>query len=380
MPTTAAEIAAAAFEDELRCGRPLTVLDVRDRDAFAAWHVAAPAAAVVNVPEDDVAADLAGTVAALPADRPVRVICNVGNMSLRVAALLDGRAADVRSVHGGMVGWSRVLQASAVPLPAPWTVVQFRREARGCLSYLVASGSDALVVDPAPDVEAYLREAAVRGVVIRHVLDTHVHADHLSGARHLAGRAGAALHLSQAALARGIRYADAVAPVADGTGIPLGDATATVVALPGHTSDMSGVLLGEAALIGGDSVFLDAIARPDLEAGETGSADAARTLHRTLRERIAPLPDATVLLPCHYPGGRRDGAVTAPLGTVRAAVAELALDEEAFVAQVLADMPPRPSNYLAIIGVNLGGGLDADAASRLEVGANNCAARRQPAA
>jgi glyoxylase-like metal-dependent hydrolase (beta-lactamase superfamily II)/rhodanese-related sulfurtransferase len=380
MPTTAAEIDAAAFEEELRSGRPLAVLDVRDHDAFAAWHLAAAAATILNVIEDDVTGDLDATVAALPADRPVRVICNVGNMSLRVAALLGRRAADVRSVRGGMVAWSRVLQASAVPLPGPFTVVQFRREARGCLSYLVAAGGEALVVDPAPDVEPYLREAATRGAAIRHVLDTHVHADHLSGARDLAGQAGAALHLSQAALARGVRYADDVVPVADGTGIRLGDATATVLALPGHTSDMTGITLGDAALIGGDSLFLDAIARPDLEAAEDGSADAARTLHRTLRDRIGPLPDATVLLPCHYPGGRRDGAVAAPLGGVRAAVPELALDEEAFVAQVLADMPPRPSNYLAIIAVNLGGRLDADAASRLEVGANNCAARRRPAA
>jgi hypothetical protein len=60
-------------------------------------------------------------------------------------------------------------------------------------------------------------------------------------------------------------------------------------------------------------------------------------------------------------------------------VPELALDEQAFVDQVLADMPPRPLNYLAIIGVNLGEELDDDTASRLEVGANNCAARRQPA-
>src|SRR3954469_14802423 len=128
MPTTAAEIDAAAFEEELRSGRPLAVLDVRDHDAFAAWHLAAAAATILNVTEDDVTGDLDATVAALPADRPVRVICNVGNMSLRVAALLGRRAADVRSVRGGMVAWSRVLQASAVPLPGPFTVVQFRRE------------------------------------------------------------------------------------------------------------------------------------------------------------------------------------------------------------------------------------------------------------
>jgi glyoxylase-like metal-dependent hydrolase (beta-lactamase superfamily II) len=261
----------------------------------------------------------------------------------------------------------------------PVSVAQFRREARGCLSYLLIAGGDALVVDPAPDVAAYVDAAATRGARIRRVLDTHVHADHLSGARDLAHRTGAVLHLSAAALARGVRYAGDVAPVTDGDVLALGDSSVTVLALPGHTSDMTGLRLGDAALIGGDSVFLDAIARPDLEVGEAGSGDAARELHRTLRERIGPLPDAMLLLPCHYAGGRRDGPLVATLGEVRAAVPELALDEDAFVRQVLADMPPRPANYLAIIGVNLGEELDADTASRLEVGANNCAARRVPA-
>jgi glyoxylase-like metal-dependent hydrolase (beta-lactamase superfamily II)/rhodanese-related sulfurtransferase len=379
MPPTAAEIDATAFEQELRAGRELTVLDVRDADAFAAWHLAAPHATVVNLTEDAVTADPGGALAALPAEAPLRVICNVGNMSLRVARLLAGRVPDVRSVHGGMVGWSRVLQVSAVPVAGPVSVAQFRREARGCLSYLLIAGGDALVVDPAPDVAAYVDAAATRGARIRRVLDTHVHADHLSGARDLAHRTGAVLHLSAAALARGVRYAGDVAPVTDGDVLALGDSSVTVLALPGHTSDMTGLRLGDAALIGGDSVFLDAIARPDLEVGEAGSGDAARELHRTLRERIGPLPDAMLLLPCHYAGGRRDGPLVATLGEVRAAVPELALDEDAFVRQVLADMPPRPANYLAIIGVNLGEELDADTASRLEVGANNCAARRVPA-
>jgi glyoxylase-like metal-dependent hydrolase (beta-lactamase superfamily II)/rhodanese-related sulfurtransferase len=379
MPPTAAEIDAGAFERELRTGQELAVLDVRDTDAFAAWHVAAPHATVVNLTEDAVTADPEGALAALPAEVPLRVICNVGNMSLRVVELLAGRAPDVRSVHGGMVGWSRVLQASAIPVSGAVAVTQFRREARGCLSYLLVADGEALVVDPAPTVDAYLDAAAAQGARIRRVLDTHVHADHLSGARELAGRAGATLHLSAAALARGIRYAGDVAPVKDGDVLPLGAASVTVLALPGHTSDMTGLRLGDAALVGGDSLFLDAIARPDLEVGETGSGDAARALHRTLRDRIGRLPDTMLLLPCHYAGGRRDGPLVARLGEVRAAVPELALDEDTFVRQVLADMPPRPANYLAIIGVNLGEELDADTASRLEVGANNCAARRVPA-
>jgi len=368
------EIAPSEFERELRDGADVIVIDTRGRDAFAEWHVEAGGARILNVPEAELVADPDGTLSGIPADARLRVICNAGNASRRVAAALEGHARETRSVRDGLIGWSRVLQRDEVPLPGPFTLVQFRREARGCLSYLVAAGGEALVVDPAPGVQPYLDEAEARGVRIVRVLDTHVHADHLSGARELAQRTGAALHMSAAALDRGVRYAGEVTPVRDGDELPLGGASVRVVGLPGHTSDMTGVLIGEDALIGGDSLFADGVARPDLETGDEGAATAARQLHRTLRERVAPLPDATRLLPCHYPGGRLDRALAPQLGDVRAAVPELALSEDAFVEQVLSAMPPRPANYLSIIGVNLGEDQPGDGAARLEIGANNCAA------
>jgi glyoxylase-like metal-dependent hydrolase (beta-lactamase superfamily II)/rhodanese-related sulfurtransferase len=367
------EIPASEFERELRDGADVVVIDTRARDVFAEWHVETGGARLLNVPEGELVADPDGTMAGIPANARLRVICNAGNASRRVAAALEGHARETRSVRDGLVGWSRVLQRDEVPVAAPFTVIQFRREARGCLSYLVASGGEALVVDPAPDVEAYLEEAAARGVRIVRVFDTHVHADHLSGARELARRTNAVLHMSAAALARGVRYADEVVPVRDGDDLTLGDASVRVVGLPGHTSDMTGLMIGDGALIGGDSLFADGVARPDLENGDEGAPSAARRLHRTLRQRVAPLAEATLLLPCHYPGGRRDGALAPTLHEVREAVPELALDEDAFVEQVLSAMPPRPENYLAIIGVNLGE-LPGDEAARLEIGANNCAA------
>jgi glyoxylase-like metal-dependent hydrolase (beta-lactamase superfamily II)/rhodanese-related sulfurtransferase len=367
-----AEIEPEAFDRELRDGANIVVLDVRARPAFATWHLPESGTRLVNVPEAEVSA---AVLAGVPEGTAVRVICDAGNASLRAAGVLDQLGADVRSVRTGMIGWSRVLQLDDVPLPGPVSVVQFRREARGCLSYLVLAAGEALVVDPAPGVQPYLSAASARGVRIRRVLDTHVHADHLSGARELARLCGASLHLSHQALARGVRYASEVEPVGDGDALALGSEAVRVVALPGHTSDMIGVRIGDVALIGGDSLFLDSVARPDLESGDDGSDAAARTLYRTLRDRIGKLPAAMLLLPCHYPGGRLHGPHARSLGEVRAAVAELALDEDAFVRQVLRAMPPRPANYLAIIGVNLGDGTSAEAAARLEIGANNCAAK-----
>lgn len=369
------DIAPARFEAELRERADVVVLDTRDRASYAAWRVPG-ARRLRNAPEDELAAGADDLLAGIPADARVRVICHAGIGSRRVAAALLDRFAEVLSVGGGMIGWSRVLQASEVAVDAPFAVVQLRREARGCLSYLVISDGEALVVDPAPGIAPYLDEAQARGARITRVFDTHIHADHLSGARELAAAAGATLHLSGAALRRGLRYGDAIAPVADGDRLPLGGEAVRVVGLPGHTSDMTGLALGEAALIGGDCLFTDSVARPDLEAGDAGAGEAARQLFATLGERIAPLPDDTLLLPCHYAGGRLPGPLTATLGEVRGRVPELVLEREAFVERVLSQLPPTPANHLRIIAVNLGDDMPADDAARLEVGVNSCAARR----
>jgi glyoxylase-like metal-dependent hydrolase (beta-lactamase superfamily II)/rhodanese-related sulfurtransferase len=374
MTVPVSEITAAELEQELRRGDPVTVVDTRDPASFAAWHVAGPGVRLLNLPEYSIAEDPAAAVGAIGTGQPVRVICAAGNASARVVRLLAGRLPDLRNVTGGMIAWSRVLVDATISLPTGTTVVQFRREARGCLSYLVVSAGEALVVDPAPDPEPYLRRASVLGARIAHVVDTHVHADHLSGGRDLAARTGAALHLSDRALARGLAYA--VAPISEGDRLEVGTARVEVLALPGHTTDMTGLLVDDAALIGGDALFADSVARPDLEVGDAGAGDAARLLYATIEERVGELPGEILLLPCHYAGGRLDGPIAPTLEQVWQAVPELRMPEAAFVERVLADMPPRPRNYLEIIAVNLGQRpLDEDAA-RLEVGANNCAARK----
>lgn len=363
------EITAAELEHEIRDGRPITIVDVRRAEEFERWHIDPGAAELVNLP----AAESENGWQALAAGRELRIVCNRGNTSGRVAAELARRGIPARSVGGGMLAWSRLLVAAAVDIGSRTTVIQFRREARGCLSYLVARGRQALVVDPAPEVAPYLDRAGALGVTVTAVLDTHVHADHLSGARLLADSTGARLHLSRAAVARGVAYADRVQPIDDGDRFGLDEADLQVMALPGHTTDNVGLLVDRRALVCGDSLFAGAVARPDLEAGDAGAAAAAATLHRTLHERVLSLPPETLVLPCHYPGGRLAEASVTTVGEALDRVAPLRLNVDGFVAAVLGSMPPRPANHLAIIAANLGRDGGAGDGS-LEVGANNCAA------
>lgn len=364
------QISPASLADRLLAGEQVTLLDVRDD---ASWSIEAPGIHARHVPADTAMADPVALAAEL--DGPVIVVCNRGISAEPVAAALASGGVDVAVLEGGMRGWIAFLRAQPVDLGVPGLAVrQVQRPGRGCLSYVVAAGGRALVVDPAPDADTYLAVAEELGARITAVVDTHLHADHLSGARELARRAAARLYLPSAALDRGVAYANEVLPLADGDALDLGGIPIRAISLPGHTSDMTGFVIGTSALISGDSLFADGIARPDLQQGDPdGAREMARLLHSTLHERVLTLGDDVVLLPGHTHPGLPAAAVTATLGEVRAAVPELAIaDPGAFAEELLADMPPRPANYESVIAVNAGlHPYDSD----LEAGGNSCSTR-----
>ncbi|MBS1676164.1 MAG: MBL fold metallo-hydrolase [Actinobacteria bacterium] len=365
-PQTTPEDLAAAIAG----GEPVTVLDVRRN---ADWRIEGPGVGFVHAPADEAIDQTTALAARLTG--PVTVVCERGLTARTVAAALREVGVDAGVLEQGMRGWIGTLQAYPVELGLPGVrVMQVQRPGRGCLSYVIAVGAEALVVDPAPDASFYLDLTVRLGARITQVFDTHIHADHLSGARALADLTGAALRLPAASLERGVAFADRIVPVADGEEIVAGPPAIRAVALPGHTTDMTGLLIGERALVAGDSLFADGIARPDLQRGDReGALGMARVLHSTLRERILGRPGDMTLLPCHTHPGVRPAAIAPTLDEVRAAVPELSLvDPERFAAMLTAEMPPRPGNYEAIIAVNSGAqGFDPD----LEGGGNSCASR-----
>lgn len=370
-----AEIDAAEFERRITNEPGTVVLDVRSREEFGDWSVDAPEAVVVSLPEAEVEVDPAnGSIDGIDGEATINVLCGAGNASRRVTERLLAAGRDAVNVEGGMIAWSRLLICEELPVDGPFTVLQFRREARGCLSYMVECGGEALVVDPSPDPSPYLDEADRRGWKIVTCFDTHVHADHVSGAESLAAESGARILMPKLAVERGLDRPE-VKLVEDGDTIELGGETVEIVALPGHTTEMTGLAVEE-ALICGDSLFADSIARPDLQHAEPDAARAAANeLYLTLTSRILSRGDQTKILPGHYPGGRLDGPVAPTLGEVKASVGELALGAEPFADWLLADLPDKPANFDTIIGVNLGSEpVPEDDLGRLETGGNSCAA------
>jgi glyoxylase-like metal-dependent hydrolase (beta-lactamase superfamily II) len=383
----------ATLAARIRAGEPVSILDVRDRDEYEAWHIDGPSVTHEQLPYVKfVSAEIKGSVAELAPDlpEPIVVVCGEGKASAYVADLLASADIEAANLAGGMDAWATLLVAAEVPTDGPVTVRQYQRPSSGCLGYLVESDGEAAVVDPLRAfADRYVADAAAVDADLTYAIDTHVHADHLSGIRAVAERTDAEAVLPAAAVDRGLDF-DATL-VDDGDSLPVGRAALTALGAPGHTREMTAFVVGAAeggraggipeagdVLLSGDSLFLRSVARPDLEDGTDGAPELAALLHGTLTDRFADLPADVLVAPGHHDAATTadgSGAYVAPLGDLRESIAALSMGSEAFVAHVLSAMPPRPNNYRRIIATNLGREyVDDGEAFEMELGPNNCAA------
>ena len=224
-------------------------------------------------------------------------------------------------------------------------------------SYLIGDEStgQAVVVDPRRDVGVYLQEAGEQGLCIERVIETHVHADFLSGHLELADRTGAVISYGP-----GAKVAFPVEPLHDGQRLSLGQVTLEILATPGHTPESICVVVWEHpndrcpyGVLTGDTLFVGDVGRPDLlaSAGADLSADAlARRLYRSLHDKLLVLPDTTRVYPAHGAGSACGKALstetTSTIGEQRRTNYALQdLTEDAFVAAVTEGQPARPRYF-----------------------------------
>ena len=357
-------------------GEPLLLLDVRNDEEFETWRCEGRTPIeTLHIPYFDFIEDPSACVGRVPRDREVVAVCAQGGSSVMVVDLLREAGLGARNLVGGMVAYGQYLQPVRVPTDTGkgTEIWQINRRGKGCLSYVIRSGPEAIVVDPSRDVSRYDEFVRKLGAAIVRVLDTHVHADHLSGGPALAALAGAPYFVNAE---EGFEPRQRVERLADGQEIRLGGETVRVMATPGHTPGSTSYLVGGGHLLTGDTLFVKGVGRPDL-GGHV--EEWGRALFHTLRERLASLSDDTVILPAHFAGPDEigpDGVVSATLGALRRAVRELQVaDEATFVAAIPRSLAPPPAAYADIIRANLGlGAVDADKATEWELGKNQCAA------
>jgi len=362
-------------------GEDVAILDVRAEGEFAEWRIDGEGVEVLNVPYYELLEGVSDEhLDRLPEseDHPLVVVCAKGGSSEYVAGLLEESGVEAVNLAEGMNGWAGIYEYRELDADTDATVAQYQRPSSGCLSYLVVSGEEAAVIDPLRAfTEEYLQDAKAMGAELVYAFDTHVHADHVSGVRDLEAD-GVEGVIPAAAVDRGITYSAELETAADGDTFAVGDVEVETVYTPGHTSGMTSYLVDDAVLLTGDGLFTESVARPDLEEGDEGAPDAARQLYRSLQDRVLALDEDVLVGGAHFSDAAEpaeDGTYTATLGELVDGMDALSMDEEAFVELVLSDMPPRPSNYEEIIGINLGQEeADDGEAFELELGPNNCAA------
>ena len=385
-PDVDADVAATdatELKARIDAGEPVAILDTRETDAYQSWNISAENVQAVNIPYHQFMEGLTPELESeLPNTAPgqsIYVVCGKGISSVYVAELLVAGGYDATNLDDGMEGWATLYEYGELRLPSGTLVRQYQRPSSGCLGYMIISEGSAAVVDPLRAfTDRYVADAAAADLSIDYVLDTHVHADHISGLRELAEESGAVPVAPAGAIARGMELPEAGRVVEGGERLVVGGADLAVRHTPGHTSGMTTYRVDDSVALTGDALFIDSVARPDLEEGAAGAEEAAAVLYETLQERLLSLPDDTLIAPAHHSGAtapRADGTYMATVGELTESLALLGANRETFVQKVLADMPPRPANFQEIIETNLGERVTSPAeAFTMELGPNNCAA------
>ncbi len=376
------EITPDELYQDIRRGSPPFILDVRNEDEFANWAIeGVPSHSLLNLPYFTFLEDEAECLDRVPHGRDVTVVCAKGGSSAFVASILSQHGIRARNLQGGMIAWGDLYVTSRVASPqeSAVTLFQINRVSKRCLSYVIISDDEALVIDPARYLDWYTSLAQTQQSHLSRVIDTHLHADHLSGGPQLTRTLGIPYH---------IRLDDAAGaqfpylPLEDGARLALGSSVVEIIALhtPGHTPGSTSLLVNDYYLLTGDTLFVSSIGRPDL--GDKAE-EWAHLLYHTLFDRIALLPDDVLILPAHYSDiteMRPDGIVATTLGEARQRNPVFERRTEAqFLEYVLGRLPAQPSIYREIRRANLGRiVLDAEHATEAELGPNQCAAAISP--
>lgn len=355
----------------------LFILDVRNQSDFQDWKIEGANFSYLNIPYFELLDGVEEILGEIPADKNILVTCAKEGSSVMVAEMLSEAGLNVFYLEGGMKAWSEHLEPVKIAdLTDGGQIYQFVRIGKGCLSYMVVSNGEVALIDATRMTDVYIDFAKRIGATIKHVFDTHLHADHISGGRSIAQKTGATYWLPPKDAAEvTFKYS----PLEDGNDVSIGHTTIQIQALysPGHTIGSTSFVVDQKFLLSGDILFVDSIGRPDL-AGK--AEDWVGDLRETLYSRYKELSGELIVLPAHYmiiDELNEDGSVSEKLGTLFEKNHGLNIaDESEFRSLVTENLPPQPNAYQEIRETNMGKiNPDIEKQREMEIGPNRCAVR-----
>ncbi len=301
-------------------------------------------------------------------EKPVVTLCARGKLSIFAAEILANKGVDAYTLEGGMNAWNTSYDTQEMVFD-DFKIIQVRRMAKGCLSYVVGSQNEAIVVDSALNPIIYKEIAAAQNWQIKYVTDTHIHADYVSRTLELS-ELTKAKHLFNA----NAKVSYAFTPINDQEILKVGNTEVKVLFSGGHTLESTSFLVGNEVLLTGDTLFTDGIGRPDLKAEKDEVVLKAKLLYQSL-QKITSLNENVLVMPAHISKSIFVGQpfISESLKHIKENISALKLDEGEFVETIISKLPPTPPNYLTISEINKLGNFDGHNLSELEAGANRCA-------
>jgi glyoxylase-like metal-dependent hydrolase (beta-lactamase superfamily II)/rhodanese-related sulfurtransferase len=347
--------------------KAVTILDIRPLKEREEWLI--PGSIHANVYDKLKANDpTAFDGIELSRTQPVIAVCGGGKLSVTAAERLLDNGYKAFSLEGGMKAWNYAWNTAETTV-GDVKIIQIRRSAKGCLSYLIGSKNEAVVIDASLDPQVYLDLANANGWTIKYVTDTHIHADYISRTRDLA-KASIATHV----LIDKATVEYSYSPIQHGDLLEVGGATLEVMHTPGHTMESTSFRLGNDAVFTGDTLFVDGVGRPDLKADQDEATRKSKLLYASLRTLLSLHP-RTAVLPAHLATAVPfDGRlISETIAKLVNKLDMLRMTEDEFVKFTTSRIPPTPPNYQTIATLNKQGSYEGYNPADLEAGANRCA-------
>lgn len=352
----------------------LFIFDVRNVADFNDWKIEGENFQYLNIPYFELIDGVEDIMDQLPKDKEIVVVCAKEGSSKMVADMLSEEGLDVAYFKGGMKAWSEHLHKTKVYEDKDISVYQFVRVGKGCLSYMVVSEDEALIVDPARFVDEYIEAAKEEGATITHIVDSHLHADHISGGKELAEATGGSYYLMKS---EGAVFD--FKPFEEHERIEFKNIELEVLAVktPGHTPGSVSFFVNKKLLFSGDTIFVSGLGRPDLG---NKVREWANDLYNTVYNKVSEIADDVIVLPAHYADFdgemNEDGFIGDTLGNIRERNEKMfTASREDFLNDVEKSASSvKPPNFEEIVMINRGmEEVDYERKQELEIGPNRCA-------
>ena len=354
--------------------KSVLILDIRDQSKFKDWHI-----------KDSLNIDVYNEIwegnfdavkkklSSLPKDKKIVTVCNAGVTSQNASMLLDSMGYSTLVLEKGMLGWNTLHKSVDVVNENDLLLKQIIRVGKGCLSYIIGSNSakECFIVDPSQFVEEYTEIAKENGFEIKGVIETHVHADHLSGAKQLTELTKAEYYVSSDDISTKMNYVD----LKNIDEVKIGENRIEIIKTPGHTDGSVCLLVNDAALLTGDTLFLDGVGRPDLGRNEEEIKNGAKLLFDSL-DKIKSLNEDIVVLPAHF-ASYSGVPICEKLGGILNKNNALNINLEIeFVSYILKNLQMMPPNYEQIKNINKNFlHVQRQMGEQLEFGPNRCGSK-----